>query len=307
MVRPLVRSSLARSISGTGQGQGGGQIGPVNPQTGAVGAPSQYVTLTGTGTGQGTGQATGHYVPPDHAGNGGPAIPDMPPPGTFDPALTAQLGQAQRGYGDLVTDTRRNRRYTTEDYQRAVGDTNYQANNQIQDLTRNATREQQDWTTGNQIRSQDFNTATAERQRQYGLLAGKQGSEITASGLSGSGAGALAARIRAANQAREQGLAQTDFTRAQTAADTAHGRTFADLFTSGQRVEHARTKGLGDLGIQVGRTRQGYTTALQRGARELGQFKIDTRRSAFYEARSNQRWKPKKGLVKQLRAKGLVY
>jgi hypothetical protein len=287
--------------------QGGGSTGPVSPLAGAVRGNGQYQTFTGTGQGQGTGQATGHFVAAPGRGGGGAAIPERPPPGTYDPALDAQEGQAVRGYGDLVSDTQRNRRYTSEDYQRAVGDTNYQANNQLTDLKTAGVRETQGYNFGQQYRTEDFNAATGERQRQYGLLGQRQGSEIAASGLSGSGAGVLAARIRAANQGREQGLAATDYNRASGQAAIAHWQALQDSQVSQGRVEHARTKSLGDLGIQVGRTRQGYTTTLGRASRELNQFKVDTNRSRFYEARSNQRWKPKKSLVKALRKRGLVY
>jgi hypothetical protein len=305
LARPLVRSALAapRTIQGTGQVQGGGQIGPVDP----TGRPPQspYATFTGTGQGQGTGQATGHFV--GAPGRGGPAIPDRPPPGTYDPALDAQEGQATRGYQDLVADTTRNRAYTSEDYQRAKDWTNTQTGWQVADLKTGHAREGQDYLTGNTYRRENFDTATGERQRQYGLLGQKQGSEINAAGLSGSGAGVLSARIRAANQAREQGLAQRDFTREQTGADLGHTRAGEDYTTGRQRVHDTKYHSLGELGVQVGRTRAGYTTTLGRASRELNQFKIDTNRSRFFEARSNQRWKPKRGLVRALRQRGLVY
>jgi hypothetical protein len=300
----MVRSAL-RTLSGTGQVQGGGQIGPVDPSTGRL-PPSPYATFTGTGTGQGTGQATGHFVAAPGRG-GGSGIPLRPPPGTYDPALDAQEGQATRGYQDLVSDTTRNRTYTTEDYNRAKDWTNTQTGWQVGDLKLGHAREGEDYGTANTIRKQNFDTATAERARQYGLLGQKQGSDINAAGLVRSGASALAAKIRAANQGREQGFAQTDFQRAQAEANLQHARAGEDYGTARQRVHDTKYHSLGELGVQVGRTRAGYTTTLGRASRELNQFKIDTNRSRFYEARSNQRWKPKKGLVKVLKARGLIY
>lgn len=299
----MVRSTL-RPLAGTGQVQGGGSIGPVDPTTGRLPA-SPYATFQGTGQGQGSGEASGHFVAaPGHKGSG---IISRPPPGTYDPALDAQEGQAVRGYGDLVSDTQRNRTYTTEDFNRAKDWTNTQTGWQVADLKTGHAREGQDYLTGNTYRRENFDTSTGERERQYGLLGQRQGSQINAAGLAGSGAGVLSARIRAANQAREQGLAQRDFTREQTGADLAHTRAGEDYTTGRQRVHDTKYHSLGEMGVQVGRTRAGYTTTLGRASRELGQFKIDTNRSRFYEARSNNRWKPKKSLVKALKKRGLVY
>jgi hypothetical protein len=294
-----------QTLTGTGQQQGGGQIGPIDPRTGRSPA-SPYITHTGTGSGQGTGQASGQFVPAGHPGGGG--IIQRPPPGTYDPALDAQEGQAIRGYGDLVDDTIRNRTYTTEDFNRAKDWTNTQTGWQVADLKTGHAREGQDYATGNTIRKENFDTATGERQRQYGLLGGRQLQSQNASGLLGtSGASALAAKIRAANQGREQGMANTDFQRAQTEADLGHTRAGEDYTTGRQRVHDTKYHSLGELGVQVQRTRAGYDTTLKRGSRELNQFKIDTNRSRFYEARSNNRWKPKKSLVKALKKKGLIY
>lgn len=201
-----------------------------------------------------------HYVPPER-----------PPSGTYDPGIDAQVAAAERGLGDLQADTQQGLERGSDDYLIATGERGYQTGQQMTDLFTRAGREKE-----------DFAAQTAERNRLYGIQAVRQLESSNAAGLAGTGGYAdKAAKIRAANQGREQ-----------QAADVQHNRVWGDIGVAGQRVQHAGAVAQGQLDLGWGRQTQDAQTALQRAQRENVYFGEDAQAQRFYGATASGLWEP---------------
>lgn len=139
-----------------------------------------------------------------------PYSPPPVPTGSYDPTLDAQLGQSQRGLGDLRQDTETANTRDTVDYQAQQGD----INRQIDQLH-----------TG------------------YEQLGGRQQEQANAAGLLRGGAMLQAAQKRAANEARDkvpmtEALQRLALESAPPSADNPlGGRRFQDRTTALTRAE----------------------------------------------------------------------
>jgi hypothetical protein len=131
----------------------------------------------------------------------------QPPAGSFDPALNAGVGAANRGYGDLRQDTALAGARAGQDYQ--FGQDTY---NQ-----------------GFARQQEDYNTSLAMMKRQFDILAGQQQSQAAGQNVLSGGALLQSAAKRAANQAlQKQGL-DTQLRRAQQDRDMGLGRLSVDF------------------------------------------------------------------------------
>lgn len=152
-----------------------------------------------------------------------PFKPYSPPPipsGSYDPALDAQRGAAQRGFGDVRQDVETAQRRGTIDYGLQTGQFDQQA-----------AREQQDYTRNTQLLN-----------RSFGQLAGSQTQQAAQAGVFSGGALLQAATKRNANQQiQQQGL------------DTAHTRFGEDLGFQRGLAQSGFERGQFDLGQQLER------------------------------------------------------
>lgn len=196
------------------------------------------------------GPARGVNVAPLVARPFAPYKPPPAPAGSYDPVLDAQLGQAQRGLGDLRTDTETANTRDTVDY----------------GLGRDAINLSQ--TRGNQ----DLDRQVTMLQRSYDQLGRRQNEGARHQGILSGGLLMAAAAKRAANQQFDMQPLTTSRTRLTEDSDLARGRLALDL---------APPSADNPLG---GRRFQDRTTALTRGEREGVQFGLDVDAQKMFQA-----------------------
>jgi uncharacterized protein YerC len=246
-----------------------------------------------------------------------PGIPTSPPPGTYDPTISAQVRAGQRGVGDLAADNdlANQRADTTFTVGREQATTGYQgtladllageqrgkadlqtaASDNYADYTKGRSNLLSDYGTSTGRENEDYATAGSNLARGYANLGRAQTGAAAAHGLVGSGVqtGALAAALQArtANQGRDQqGL------------DTTHTRTLADLLTGKDRGLDALDTGESrfqrdnvlqsnrlsqDTATQTGRATYDYGQTIGGLARDL-QYGTDDRSIALGRAQREQ-------------------
>jgi hypothetical protein len=178
-------------------------------------------------------------------------MPTRPPSGVYDPALDQTERAAGRGYQDLLADSSTTSARGLDDYTIAQNRLQEHRGQTLQDLLTGYTR------------------GTAERGRQYGLLASSQTQSANAAGVLGGGYAEQAAAKRLANQQREQGLADQDYGTAVTRTNTA-----AD-------------EQLGDIGLTYQHGVEDQGTAITRAGRENAAFSADTNEARWFSARGS--------------------
>lgn len=196
--------------------------------------------------------------------------PTMPPPGSYDPTIDVQLGQAQRGYGDLGTD------YTKDwgelgtalggrqgtDFKTARDRLGIQGGWQNSDFDQQKTR-----------LGEDYGRSIGDLTRQYGRLGNNQRQAAAAAGVAGGGALAQALRKRTENMAYDRQPIDQAFSRGNTDIDTNRSR-----FNEQQGWQTT------DLTNTYTRGNEDALTALGRAGRETTQFGIDASKLANYSA-----------------------
>lgn len=182
-----------------------------------------------------------------------PAPAPKPPPGTYDPALDAALGAAQRGYADLQADFAR-------DFGeggaggRAFND--YQL--QLQQIALGRTRS-----------AEDRDNALANVRLGYQRLARGQAEQARVANVTSAGILGQQREIRAANQQRDEAPIHLAFKR------------MGEDFGTQQ----------GQVGLGYQRAVTDAQTALERAGRETGQFGVDTAASRLHQA-TQTGWRP---------------
>lgn len=163
-----------------------------------------------------------------------------PPPGTYDPVLDYNAGAAQRGFTQTQNDAQTLFDQGQEDYGLSLGD-----------LTRNTEWTRNDLYTSGQRLNEDYGLATAENQRQYGILGRQQAEGAAQRGVTSAGLLGKSAAVRAENQGRDQAKLDLSKNRGQQDLDTQWQRSGA-LFDRGK------------LGLDLGNARQfgGFNGAL---------------------------------------------
>lgn len=199
------------------------------------------------------------------------AAAKQPPYGTYDPSLDQQLRAAGRGLGDLINTARQTNSRNTQDLNIGLSNiTNAQGTGAYDTSLA-------DLLTARQRGQQDYQTATQDRQRQYGILANHQAEQAAAAGVLG-GAIQQAAQKRAANQDREQGL-----------ADQAYQRFVTDSNTDQTRLGNTRDQGEAALRLTAQRQFEDLydpeTGKVTLAQRELPIFAQDTNELRIAQAK----------------------
>jgi hypothetical protein len=210
--------------------------------------------------------------------------PTRPPSNTYDPTLDANLRGAQRGYEDTKADA-------------TLADTNNLADALIR-IKKG--RELTDWGNADDMQGlgrlqadvgtrrtqawQDFATDKGNRERNYADLGARQGEQASLAGVSQGGTLAASLAARAANQGREQAVADTGFQRENAALDQQVQRGKEDVFRSVYRRNTGQTED--EAGTMLGYTRahDKGVTDVTRAGRELINFTQDTGASRFFQA-----------------------
>jgi hypothetical protein len=221
------------------------------------------------------GGGTGGLAPSFH-----PFLPyGTPPVGSYDPAVDAQVGAANRGLFDLGQDTQTANERDTTDYGLGVGD-----------VTRSRDRSLADLATGRTRADEDHTRALAMLQRSYQQLGNRQLQGQARAGVLSGGAALQAAAKRQANQAIDQ-----------QPIDTSYKRFVDDNTLAQTRVGEDSDSALGRLALDLappgpdnplgGRRFQDRTTQLTRGQRENTAFGLDANAQRAYQA-SGAGWDP---------------
>jgi hypothetical protein len=188
-------------------------------------------------------------------------LPTSPPPGSYDPALDAQLRAEQRGYGDLQAQNATNSLYSGQDYQTGQARENQSYANQMADIAQGRTRT-----------NEDYGTATGNLVRSFQQLGQSQRGSINAAGLGG-GALRMALSRRNENQGIQQG-----------ALDTTHNRALEDYSTQTDRTYDAHRNNLADLLTNYTRGQGQQATQEGIAGRELGLSSNDIGAEKIYAA-----------------------
>lgn len=181
---------------------------------------------------------------PSQPGGGSSAGADIeyPPFLSYPPEILQESRALERGLGDLLQDTRLERRYATTDTQQTVHDLRLDRRRSISDMRREEQRGLQDIGTERtniaQQRGdveQDYGMQLSNLVREYQIRGEQQTTAAHAQGLSGGGTMAAAAQVRAENQAIEKApldvereRANRELTDAETELATAEGRLTED-------------------------------------------------------------------------------
>jgi hypothetical protein len=182
-----------------------------------------------------------------------------PPTGSYDPALDAQLGAANRGLFDQGQDTQTQRERLGTDYNLQRGDL----------------------ITAEDRATQDHQRALDMLTRNYSQLANRQAQGQARAGVMGGGAVLQAAAKRAANRALEQAPIDTAYSRFTADNQSAQGRLALQMAPP-------------DAGNPLGgRAFQDLNTGFTRAQREGSQFGLDTAAEKAYQA-SGAGWEPGK-------------
>lgn len=259
------------------------------------------------------------------SGSGGVNLPNLPqfvgpPPGTFDPGLEAEVRAAERGLIDLIEKTRidghresadtrqarilleRKVRQGHADLARRRGYAEQDAGTDRSRLQTSFERDLQDLATAKQQGEEDYQRKLTEVQQQYQTRAAVQQQASVAQGTNESGTEAASQSVRAANEAWDKGILNTQ-----------HGRFLAanTLAEQRDREDYARNQGL--IGQNLGRDLTGIgiqdyrlglegreqkrklRTDIQRGTadrhrtishakREYGIYATDVAQQAYYQA-----------------------
>jgi hypothetical protein len=250
-----------------------------------------------------------------------------PPPGYYDPAIDASVGQANRGLYDLGQDISRNATRLSDDYGQGVARTGLTYGRGVADIERSYGRGQQDvglqrgdlqtqagYSAEDDARArsrldQDRSQALEQVARRYATLAttqrqAAQGSGVAAGGFFGAAKGARDLNAGLDRAPIEQAYARnvedlnTGQARRGTALQTAlgrldlsEGRGAEDYGLATGRALEDRDLSLADATKDYGRGTQDLATQLGRGIRENVFYGQDALRSAYAQATANG-WRP---------------
>lgn len=193
-----------------------------------------------------------------------------PPPGTYDPAIDAQVGQANRGLADLLVDY-------TRDYGEPGTALGGRAGEDLQlgkaDVERGYGRSLADLLTGRSRGAEDYGRSVQTLDRNFARLGSAQTQAARAAGVQRGGALAQALAKRAENKAIERQPLDTNFARFNQDSALAQGRLGED-----------RGLALGGLDRGFLRGADDANTTLARAQRENAQFGLDANAQRFYQA-----------------------
>jgi hypothetical protein len=213
--------------------------------------------------------------------------PVNPPPGTYDPAIDAQVRAAQRGYGDLGQDYTVGKTRAQDDYLTATQNDQTDYQNALGDLTQTHDRSLSDLLLGRTRGTEDYNASVANLDRSYLRLGDQQTQAANAAGVIGGGALAQALQKRTANEAIDRAPIDTNYNRFLGDSQTQEGRINQDFTTGSSRLQDELNRQLGALSLNLDRTYgdQGdQTVALARAGRENTAFGIDATASRWGQA-----------------------
>ena len=199
-----------------------------------------------------------------------PTPPTSPPPGSYDPAIDAQVGQTNRGLGDYLSDHIRDfgepgtalGGRTGEDYTLGKAGIERGAGRSLVDLLTGRTRAQE-----------DYGQSIAGLDRSFAQQGAAQTQTARAAGVQRGGALAQAMAKRNENKAIARQPIDTGFARFNQDSSQAETRLNEDKGLALGDLDRGFLRGTDDAGI-----------ALARAQRENTQFGLDANAQRFYQA-----------------------
>jgi hypothetical protein len=194
-----------------------------------------------------------------------------PPAGTYDPAIDAAERAAQRGYGDLQSDTSRDSTRAASDFGIGLSDITQTRDYGLADILRGKTRAGEDINAqGGQIAQdysrgladlltartrggEDYRSSVATLDRNYQQLGGHQGQATAAAGAGAGGALAQALQKRTANEAIQRAPIDTNYNRFTADSAQAETRLGQNRDEAVAQLDQARQRGIEDYGTQQDR------------------------------------------------------
>lgn len=240
--------------------------------------------------------------------------PTSPPPGSYDPAIDAQVGAAGRGLADLLSDYVRDwgepgtalAGRQGQDYRlsqselgrrlaEGLADLNLGSDRALEDLRLGSGRSLNDLMRDRTRGGEDYGESIAALGRRYQRLGDAQRQGTIAKGVQRGGALAQALQKRAANQAIDRKPIDTGFQRFSADSSTAEQRLIENRGLAERRIGENRALGTGRLnqgyqfdlsGLNRSYLRGGEDSATQlaRAQRENTQFGLDANVQRLYEA-----------------------
>jgi hypothetical protein len=199
-----------------------------------------------------------------------PTVQTSPPPGTYDPAIDAQVGQANRGLGDYL-----------QDYIRDFGEPGTALGGRSgedltlgkQDVERGYGRSLTDLLTNRSRAGEDYGRAVEGLNRNFAQLGAAQTQAARAAGVQRGGALAQALAKRAENKRIAREPIDTNFSRFNADSAQAQGRLGEDRGLALGALDRGFLRGTDDA-----------ANALARAQRENKQFGLDATAQKFYQA-----------------------
>ena len=231
--------------------------------------------------------------PPGRGGFTPFVAPQRPPPGTYDPAIDAQVRAGGRGYGDMQEDFGINKGRAQDDFLIGKGELEKALGRELADLGRQRGESHADYERRKQQASEDYGSSLAGLQRSYDQRAGVQTEQATQAGVQAGGALQQALQKRMANQALDKAPIDTNFQRFNQEADLGEQRQqqeyeiLAGQGDSGGRLREDAASQIGRLGLGLDRAfgDQGdQTIALARAGRENTELGTDAAAQRWYQS-----------------------
>ncbi len=215
-----------------------------------------------------------------------------PPPGTYDPAIDAQVGQAQRGLGDMLSDYVRDfgepgtalGGRSGEDYTLGKQQVQRQLDDGMQDIGRSGDRGLADILRDRARGGEDYQTSIAGVQRGFAQLGAAQGQTARAAGVQRGGALAQALAKRQANEQIARKPIDTGFQRFGADSAQAETRLGEDRSRATERLQTGAGLDFGALDRGLLRGTEDAATGLARADRENTRFGLDATAQRFYQA-----------------------
>lgn len=227
------------------------------------------------------------------------AAPTSPPAGTYDPAIDAQGGAAQRGYDYLFGNTADANSRGAAELGFTIGGLERSRDRTLADLVSGKTQFLNNQDTQTIREGQNHDVATMDLGANYGRLGNQQAGAAATAGVAAGGTLAAALAKRTANQAHDQ-----------SALDLQHARFGEDQATAKQQYNSAfdlNVQRVGedyadnDLGaIGAARRGEGYqvddrATGLQQAGVENVNYQADLGDQRWYQAAQAGYAAPAKG------------
>lgn len=219
-------------------------------------------------------------------------IQTSPPPGTYDPAIDAQVGQTTRGLGDLLSDYVRDYGEpgtalggrAGEDYGTGKAAVQRNLDQGSEDISRSADRSLADLQRNRGRAGEDYNTNVEGLHRNYAQLGSAQTQTARAAGVQRGGALAQALTKRQVNEAIDRKPIDTGFQRFGEDSAQAESRLGEDRTRATSRLGLSAATDFKALDTGLLRGTEDAATNLARAGRENTAFGLDANAQRFYQA-----------------------